>query len=151
VRSLDMNSWIIRAALWGWIAMTSIMGGGCRSNRPALQAAPGLVEELAHYDWRHLCSIAQPAEHRPFAVSDGHLVMVGIPQPTDMVHDGPRYFYFAEPSSRVFWVMVGGGPSGASHWFGPIEWVDEGGLRVTGKPLFPWTRGLEVWVRPRRE
>lgn len=53
-------------------------------------------------------------------------VFLPIPQPSDIISDGPRYYILRADEKDYFWIMVSFGLAGQIEWRGPISLTREG-------------------------
>ncbi len=65
----------------------------------------------------------------PAQAAEGDAAFVPVPQVTDVVSDGPRYFLYQAPAAGAFWIRRTSGLTGADHWFGPFTLGGDGELR----------------------
>lgn len=49
-----------------------------------------------------------------------------IPQPSDIISDGPRYYIFWVEGRDYFWIMVSFGFTGQIEWRGPVSLIRDG-------------------------
>ena len=70
--------------------------------------------------WR--LSKTQPLEE------EAKIVFLRVPQSTDIVSDGPRYFLYGDSRTNHFWIMVSSGLVGQTEWRGPVSLKKDGNI-----------------------
>lgn len=118
------------------LALAGILGiGGCVDGRnTVVRDTQVIADDLAGRDllaasgrWPSVepAAVEAPAELRNHRRTD----FLSIPQATDAVADGPRFFLLNDPRTGEFWILETGGLTGAEvGWYGPLVLIRDGRL-----------------------
>lgn len=94
---------------------------GCQGEAPRPSQLPesgvtnSVVSHIALLDLNKTIGNMTSTKTQP----DGDWKISRIPQESDKVNDGPRYYLWQPKENECFWIMVSGGYKGVTEWKGP--------------------------------
>jgi len=92
------------------------MTGG---NGDAVREMKAIAQVLSRQPLARLDDVWPPVP-MPSGAAAEQAVFVPVPQVTDVVADGPRYFVYKAPGGGAFWIRCTTGLVGTAHWYGPF-------------------------------
>lgn len=126
----SISAAILALALAGILCAAGCVGG----HNAVVRDTQVIADDLAGRDllaagdrWPSLepAAAEAPAELRNHRRTD----FLPIPQASDAVADGPRFFLLNDPRTGEFWILETGGLTGAEvAWYGPLVLVRDGRL-----------------------